>query len=78
MKDRPALHMVKCARARGALRPGARIIESSSGTLGLGLALAGMVYRHPVTVVAILAWNYPSEDARRLRGPRRSSHPAAS
>ncbi|KMO72878.1 putative siderophore biosynthesis protein SbnA [Mycolicibacterium chlorophenolicum] len=52
MKDRPALHMVKCARARGALRPGARIIESSSGTLGLGLALAGMVYRHPVTVVA--------------------------
>ena len=29
----------------------AGIIESSSGTLGLGLALAGMVYQHPVTVV---------------------------
>ena len=51
IKDRPALHMVARARARGDLRPGARIIESSSGTLGLGLALAGMVYRHPVTVV---------------------------
>ncbi len=51
IKDRPAMHMVERARARGDLRPEARIIESSSGTLGLGLALAGMVYQHPVTVV---------------------------
>ena len=51
IKDRPAMHMVARARARGDLRPGARIIESSSGTLGLGLALAGMAYGHPVTVV---------------------------
>lgn len=51
MKDRPALHMVRRAEARGELEAGARIIESSSGTLGLGLALAGMVYHHPVTVV---------------------------
>ncbi|MGP3684234.1 PLP-dependent cysteine synthase family protein [Streptomyces sp. IBSNAI002] len=51
IKDRPALHMVKRARARGNLRPGARIIESTSGTLGLGLALAGKVHGHPVTVV---------------------------
>ncbi|MCA4725243.1 MULTISPECIES: PLP-dependent cysteine synthase family protein [Mycolicibacterium] len=51
MKDRPAMHMVERARARGDLTPGARIIESTSGTLGLGLALAGMVYGHPVTLV---------------------------
>ncbi|MFC9968973.1 PLP-dependent cysteine synthase family protein [Nocardia ignorata] len=51
MKDRPALHMVRRARERADLRPGARIVESTSGTLGLGLALAGMVYQHPVTVV---------------------------
>ncbi|MBF6328242.1 PLP-dependent cysteine synthase family protein [Nocardia transvalensis] len=51
MKDRPALHMVRCAEQRGDLAPGARIIESSSGTLGLGLALAGLVTGHPVTVV---------------------------
>ncbi|WP_227982623.1 PLP-dependent cysteine synthase family protein [Nocardia spumae] len=51
MKDRPALHMVRRAAQRGELRPGARIIESSSGTLGLGLALAGTVFAHPVTVV---------------------------
>ncbi|ORW07743.1 PLP-dependent cysteine synthase family protein [Mycobacterium kyorinense] len=51
MKDRPAMHMVEMARARGGLRPGARIVESTSGSLGLGLALAGMAYGHPVTVV---------------------------
>jgi cysteine synthase len=51
MKDRPAMHMVERGRARGELSPGARIVESTSGTLGLGLALAGMVYRHPVTLV---------------------------
>ena len=51
MKDRPAMHMVEMAQAREELRPGARIVESTSGTLGLGLALAGMVHRHPVTLV---------------------------
>lgn len=51
IKDRPALHMVERARARGELLPGCPVIESTSGTLGLGLALAGMVYGHPVTLV---------------------------
>ncbi|RVW02521.1 PLP-dependent cysteine synthase family protein [Rhodococcus spongiicola] len=51
MKDRPALHMVEQAKARGDLAPGAMIIESTSGTLGLGLALAGVVHHHPVTLV---------------------------
>ncbi|MFD7863123.1 PLP-dependent cysteine synthase family protein [Streptomyces sp. NPDC059783] len=52
IKDRTALHMVRAARESGRLAPGARIVESSSGTLGLGLALAGAVYGHPVTVVS--------------------------
>ncbi|GAA2491729.1 PLP-dependent cysteine synthase family protein [Streptomyces longisporus] len=51
IKDRPALHMVAAARKRGDLTPGAPIIESTSGTLGLGLALAGITYGHPVTLV---------------------------
>ncbi|MET9817274.1 MULTISPECIES: PLP-dependent cysteine synthase family protein [unclassified Streptomyces] len=51
IKDRSALHMVRAARERGQLLPGARIVESTSGTLGLGLALAGATYGHPVTVV---------------------------
>lgn len=51
MKDRPALHMVEQARRRGELRAGEPVIESTSGTLGLGLALAGIAYGHPVTLV---------------------------
>ncbi|MFI5506220.1 PLP-dependent cysteine synthase family protein [Mycobacterium sp. NPDC051804] len=51
MKDRPAMYMVERARATGALRPDGRIVESTSGTLGLGLALAGTVHHHPVTLV---------------------------
>ncbi|WP_158891648.1 PLP-dependent cysteine synthase family protein [Amycolatopsis anabasis] len=51
MKDRPALYMVAKAKERGELVDGAPIVESTSGTLGLGLALAGIVYGHPVTLV---------------------------
>lgn len=51
LKDRAALHIVERARARGDLLPGATIVESTSGTFGLGLALAGIAYGHPVTVV---------------------------
>ena len=52
IKDRPALHMIQCARQRGDLGAGDPIIESTSGTLGLGLALAGALYGHPVTLVS--------------------------
>jgi cysteine synthase len=52
IKDRPALHMVRRGRERGDLQPGARIVESTSGTLGLGLALAGIAFGHPVTLVS--------------------------
>ena len=52
IKDRPAVHMVRRARERGDLRPGGRIVESTSGTLGLGLALAGIAFGHPVTLVS--------------------------
>ncbi|QFY14547.1 pyridoxal-phosphate dependent enzyme [Nonomuraea phyllanthi] len=51
LKDRAALHIVERARDRGELAPGAMLVESTSGTFGLGLALAGTVYGHPVTVV---------------------------
>ncbi|WP_329377986.1 PLP-dependent cysteine synthase family protein [Streptomyces sp. NBC_01716] len=51
IKDRTALHMVRAARDRGELLPGAPIVESTSGTLGLGLALAGSTFGHPVDVV---------------------------
>ena len=39
VKDRVALAMVEEAEARGVLRPGATIIEPTSGNTGVGLAL---------------------------------------
>jgi S-sulfo-L-cysteine synthase (3-phospho-L-serine-dependent) len=52
LKDRAALYIVQRARERGELAPRSRIVESTSGTFGLGLALAGILYGHPVTVVS--------------------------
>ncbi|MGX7829161.1 PLP-dependent cysteine synthase family protein [Actinokineospora sp. 24-640] len=51
MKARPAVSMLLAARERGELRPGAVVVESTSGTLGLGLAFAGQALGHPVVLV---------------------------
>ncbi|WP_216910818.1 PLP-dependent cysteine synthase family protein [Nocardia noduli] len=51
MKARAAASMLLAAIDRGELAPGAPIIESTSGTLGVGLALAGRALGHPVTLV---------------------------
>ncbi|MGQ4615570.1 pyridoxal-phosphate dependent enzyme [Nocardia sp. R7R-8] len=51
MKARAAVSMLAAAQIRGELAPGATVIESTSGTLGLGLALAGKALGHPVVLV---------------------------
>ncbi|MER7753335.1 pyridoxal-phosphate dependent enzyme [Kitasatospora sp. NPDC097643] len=51
MKDRVARQAVLEARRTGALAEGAPIIESSSGTMALGLALVGAQLGHPVHIV---------------------------
>ncbi|PSL53564.1 cysteine synthase A [Saccharothrix carnea] len=51
MKARSAVAMLLAARERGELRPGAVVVESTSGTLGLGLAFAGQALGHPVVLV---------------------------
>ncbi|ROP37028.1 PLP-dependent cysteine synthase family protein [Saccharothrix texasensis] len=51
MKARSAVAMLLAARDRGELRPGAVVVESTSGTLGLGLVFAGQALGHPVVLV---------------------------
>jgi S-sulfo-L-cysteine synthase (3-phospho-L-serine-dependent) len=51
MKDRVAKSVIEEARRIGALAPGAPIVESSSGTMALGVALVGRSLGHPVHIV---------------------------
>ena len=43
MKDRVAFAMIEDAEARGALKPGATIIEPTSGNTGVGLAMVATI-----------------------------------
>jgi cysteine synthase A len=51
MKDRVAKRIVTEARRTGLLADGAPIVESSSGTMALGVALVGTALGHPVHIV---------------------------
>ncbi|MFD8781608.1 pyridoxal-phosphate dependent enzyme [Kitasatospora sp. NPDC059599] len=51
MKDRVARQVILDARRTGALAEGAPIVESSSGTMALGVALVGTYLGHPVHIV---------------------------
>jgi cysteine synthase A len=51
MKDRVARNIIAEARRTGVLQPGAPIVESSSGTMALGVALVGRSMGHPVHIV---------------------------
>lgn len=51
MKDRVAKEMIMEAKRSGELRDGTPIIESSSGTLAMGIALVGTYFGHEVNIV---------------------------
>jgi len=64
-KDRIALKMIELAERDGAMRPGATILEPSSGNTGIGLALVCRVKGYPLKVV--LPENVSEERRQLLR-----------
>lgn len=51
IKDRMALFILEEAYNQGLLKPGDRIVESTSGNTGIALAAIGNALGHPVTIV---------------------------
>lgn len=43
VKDRAALHMIEAAEEEGLLKPGATVVEGTSGNTGIGLAMVSAV-----------------------------------
>lgn len=70
MKGRAAVSMLSAARARGELADGATVVESTSGSLGLGLALACCALRHPLVLVADRELDHGTRALLRARGVR--------
>lgn len=50
VKDRPALHILRTALANGDLRNGKRLLDSTSGNMGISYATFGAVLGIPVTL----------------------------
>lgn len=50
VKDRMALHVLRRAYEKGAIRPGALIVEATSGNAGISLAAVGRALGHPVAI----------------------------
>lgn len=51
MKLLPAKHIIEQARRDGGLAPGTPVLETSSGTFALGLAMVCRLWGHPLTIV---------------------------
>ena len=50
IKDRMAYHIIRRSIESGALEPGGRIIEATSGNTGISFAAIGRALGHPVTI----------------------------
>ncbi|NIP97660.1 MAG: pyridoxal-phosphate dependent enzyme, partial [Akkermansiaceae bacterium] len=50
VKDRMALHILRRAYEREKIRPGALVIEATSGNTGISFAAIGRALGHPVAI----------------------------
>ena len=51
VKDRPAISMIRRAEARGDIKPGATLIEPTSGNTGIALAAIARITGNPITIL---------------------------
>jgi cysteine synthase B len=51
VKDRPALSMIMGAEARGTIKPGATLIEATSGNTGIALAMAAAIRGYHMVLI---------------------------
>jgi cysteine synthase B len=51
VKDRPAIHMIRQAEARGHIRPGDTLIEATSGNTGIALAMAAAIRGYRMVLI---------------------------
>jgi cysteine synthase B len=68
VKDRAALRMVRDALARGDLRPGVRLIDSTSGNTGIAYSMVGSALGVPITLVMPENVSHPRKQVTRAYG----------
>jgi len=66
VKDRPAMNMIREAESRGAISPGATLIEATSGNTGIALAMAAAVKGYRLKLVM------PSNQSEERKGAMRA------
>ncbi len=77
VKDRAALYIVEDAEARGALRPGGRIVEGTAGNTGIGLALVANAKGYKTTIVMPETQSKEKQETLRAFGAELVLVPAA-
>ena len=68
VKDRAALHIIRDAEKKGALRPGGLIVEGTAGNTGIGLAMVASALGYRTVIVIPRTQSQEKKDAIRLLG----------